>query len=508
MAKTGKLELTWVDKYVEYKIEPRILIEDRYLSNTLYDSNTKNLLIHGDNLVALKALENDFTGKIKCIYIDPPYNTGAAFETYDDNLEHSVWLSLMKPRLEILRKLLSDDGFIFVQIDDIEQAYLKVMMDEIFGRSNFITSFIWIGRAGQGGTAKHVANQHEYILCYSKSNNSKLNKQSKESTGGNYQDSEGFFKREQLRQWGQADRRIDRPSMWYPIEVPNGDTIYPIKDDGTEGRWRVSESTFIKLKKNNLIDYVETDGGWKVYKKIRDGRVTSLTYSTLLDDLGTSATGTSEIKKLFNAKTFDTPKPEKLIERIITMSTDVGDYVLDSFLGSGTTIAVAHKMKRKWIGIELGEHAYTHCKVRLDKVIKGEQGGVSKDVEWTGGGGYRFYELAPSLLVKHETLPIYQVNKEYSFEMLCEAICKLEGFKYKPEDNMHGRSSESRSIHISSELITGEYIKNITKELGENDSVIIYGSKIQSNIKLPDNIEVKRIPQDLLEKYDFDSEVR
>jgi adenine-specific DNA-methyltransferase len=508
MSKTGKLELTWVGKYDNKKIEPRLLIEDKVKSNTKHDEKTQNMLIHGDNLLALKALEPDYAGKIKCIYIDPPYNTGSAFETYDDNLEHSIWLSMMKPRLELLRRLLRQDGFIFVQIDDIEHAYLKVMMDEIFGRSNYITSFIWIGRAGQGGTAKYVANQHEYILCYSKSKESILNKESKETVGGNYRDDVGSYKREQLRQWGQADRRVDRPSMWYPIESPVGTPVYPIKDDHSEGRWRVSKATFLKLKNSNLIDFVEIEGGWKVYKKIRDGRITKSTYGTLLDNLGTSATGTSEIKKIFNAKTFDTPKPEKLLERIITMSTNEDDYVLDSFLGSGTTVAVAHKMNRRWIGIELGDHAYTHCKVRLDKVIEGEQGGVSKDLDWLGGGGYKFFELASSLLEKHESLPIYQLNKKYSFGMLCEAICKLEGFKYEPKGEMHGYSSETRFVHISSEMVTGEYIKHIYKNMNDNDSVLIYTNKVQSNLKLPDSIEVKRIPKDLLDKYDFESEVR
>lgn len=507
MTKTGKLELTWVGKYDEKRIELRILIESPDNSNILNDVCTKNMLIHGDNLIALKALEMDYAERIKCIYIDPPYNTGSAFETYDDNLEHSIWLSLMKPRLELLRRLLSDDGFIFVQIDDVEHAYLKVLMDEIFGRANYITSFIWLGRAGQGGTAKHVANQHEYILCYSKTKDSTLNKESKKTDGGNYQDKEGFYKREQLRQWGQADKRADRPSMWYPINSPNGTEIYPVKEDGSEGRWRVSETTFASLKNNNLIEFVEIDNEWKVYKKIRDGRVTQSTYGTLLSDLGTSATGTSEIKKLFSAKTFDTPKPEKLIERIITMSTNIGDFVLDSFLGSGTTTAVAHKMGRKWIGIELGNHAYTHCKLRMDKVIEGEQGGVSKNISWSGGGGYRFYELAPSLLEKNSALPIYQINKDYTFEMLSEAICKLEGFKYQLQGDMHGKSSETRFIHIASVMVTGEYIKQITKELGENDSVLIYGTKIQSSLRLPDNIEIKRVPKDLLKKFDFESEI-
>ena len=183
--------------------------------------------------------------------------------------------------------------------------------------------------------------------------------------------------------------------------------------------------------------------------------------------------------------------------------------VLDSFLGSGTTAAVAHKMGRKWIGIELGEHAYTHCKVRMDKVIDGEQGGISKSVNWKGGGGYKFYELAPSLLVPNPKLPtIKQINPEYTFEMMCEAICKLEGFKYKPDGKFHGKSSEQRFIHITKEFVNGEYINSLLANLGDGQSLLVYGTKIQSGLRLPDNVVVKKIPKDLLDKCTFESEVK
>ena len=201
-------------------------------------------------------------------------------------------------------------------------------------------------------------------------------------------------------------------------------------------------------------------------------------------------------------------KPEHLIKRVLELSTKPGDLVLDSFLGSGTTAAVAHKMGRRWIGVELGEQAYTHCKVRLDQVIDGEQGGISKAVDWHGGSGYHFYELAESLLVQHPVLPIMQVNPHYTFEMLCEAICKIEGFKYTPEGAFHGYSSEKRFIHITKEFINAEYIKAVSATLSDDQSLLIYGTKIQSNLYLPENIEVKKIPKDLLQKCFFESEVR
>lgn len=219
--------------------------------------------------------------------------------------------------------------------------------------------------------------------------------------------------------------------------------------------------------------------------------------------------GTKNLTKEGKVEFPNGKKPESLIERILSMTTTEGELVLDSFLGSGTTAAVAQKMNRKWIGIELGEHAYSHCKIRLDRVISGEDtGGISKDINWKGGGGYHFYELAPSLLVKNDKLPIYQINPEYDFDMICEAICKIEGFKYKPKDVFHGYSSEKRYIHVTMEFVNAAYITALSAHLAEGESLLIYGTKVQSDMVLPDNIEVKKIPKDLLEKCVFESEVR
>ena len=219
--------------------------------------------------------------------------------------------------------------------------------------------------------------------------------------------------------------------------------------------------------------------------------------------------GTKNLTKEGGVEFPNGKKPESLVERVITMSTDEGDTVLDSFAGSGTTAATAHKMGRKWVTIELGEQAYTHCKIRLDRVVDGEQGGISKAVNWKGGGGYKFYELAPSLLVPNPKLPtIKQINPEYTFEMMCEAICKLEGFKYKPDGKFQGKSSEQRFIHITKEFVNGEYINSLLANLGEGQSLLVYGTKIQSGLRLPDNIIVKKIPKDLLDKCTFESEVK
>lgn len=499
-----KLELTWIGKGQEPAVEPRILLHDA--SRDYGDPNATNMLIHGDNLLALKALEQEFSGRVKCIYIDPPYNTGSAFETYNDNLEHSIWLTLMSARLHILRHLLREDGFIFVQIDDNEQAYLRVLMDEIFGRKNFVASFIWAGRAGKGGTASNVSNQQEYIHCYQKTSTALLRKEQRVSDGGNYEDEEGKYTRQQLRQWGQADRREDRPSMWYPISAPDGSHVFPIKDDGSDGRWRVSESTFNTLKADNLIDIVKIDGAWKVYRKMRDGRVTESAYGTLLDDFGTSATGTAEIKKIYGSKTFDTPKPEKLIAHLIMLSSEPGDLVLDSFLGSGTTAAVAHKMGRQYIGIELGEHCYTHCIPRLKAVVDGEQGGISKVQSWQGGGGFKFYELAPTLIVKDEN-GFEIISDQYDATMLAAAVAKLCGYRFAPrEDNpyIHGVNNVGGFIFVTTQYITAPLLGEIAKNISDTQSLVICASAFQVGIKnnFP-NIKLRKIPQSVLSKCEY-----
>ncbi|MCM1234910.1 MAG: site-specific DNA-methyltransferase, partial [Ruminococcus flavefaciens] len=557
----GKLELTWVGKYDDKVVEPRILVEDK--EKSYGDPDSENMLIHGDNLIALKALQQEYAGKVRCIFIDPPYNTGAAFEAYDDNVEHSIWLSLMKSRLVLLHELLADNGTIFIQIDDNEQAYLKVLCDEIFGRQNFINMVsvnakVSAGASG-GGEDKRLKKNIEYILIYVKDMNSfepfhpvykrtelmtyiqrmkedgksfkyttvlyrcqnkKYFKTIKDGAGDDiviervldYETKsvkqvaqiEGITEEEVYEKYydkimttTNAQTSI-RTRVWDATDSENNMYIATYTPKTGKDKGTVKELIFMGKQKVLVIwlkDTAEHIKG-KIYKKERVG-----TYWDGFSWINV----TKEGGVLFPMG----KKPESLLKQILEMATDVGDLVLDSFLGSGTTAAVAHKLKRRWIGIELGVHAYSHCKVRLDKVVDGtDQGGISKEEEWQGGGGYHFYELAPSLLVRNKKLPIYQINPEYTFEMLCEAICKLEGFRYKPEGVFHGYSSEKRFIHITEEFINAEYVKTVTTTLGESQSLLIYGAKVQSDLRLPDNIEVKRIPKDLLEKCEFESEVR
>ena len=560
MEKKGKLELTWTGKYLDSKLEPRILIEME--NKSVYGDINQNMLIHGDNLLALKALEIQFAGTVKCIYIDPPYNTGAAFEHYDDGIEHSKWLSMMAERLKCLRTLLREDGTIFIQIDDNEQAYLRVLCDEIFGRNNFlnmisINAKVSAGASG-GGEDKRLKKNIEYILIYCKNMDSfpgfkpiykktelmkYIGKMKEDGKSYKYTSvlyhCDGFelfktikdgagddikiykvndYEIKSVKQVAQLEGITEaevyskyykkimtttnaqtsiRTRIWDATDSENNmyKAVYVPRTGKNKGK---KTELLLMGKQKVLVIWLKDTAEWikgKIYKKERIG-----TYWDGFSWINV----TKEGSVLFpNGK-----KPESLIKQVLEMATEEGDLVLDSFLGSGTTAATAHKMGRRWIGIEMGEHAYTHCKVRLDNVIAGEQGGISKEVGWQGGGGYKFYELAEPLLVKNKVLPVYQINPSYTWDMVCEAICKIEGFTYEPSGEFQGHSSENRFIHITEEFVNTKYAMSIMKNLGDKQSLLIYCKKNQADMILPENVEVKKIPKDLLDKCNFESEVQ
>jgi len=355
-----------------------------------------NMLIQGDNLDALKALLPYYKGRVKCIYIDPPYNTRSAFEHYDDNLEHSQWLAMIYPRLVLLRELLADDGSIWVSIDDNEGHYLKVAMDEVFGRRSFVASPVWQKRYSRENR-EAIGDVHEYLLVYSPvpetfkatRNRLPLNEQQAKI----YKNPDNPRETDPTKRWRGLPMTAQgfRPNQMYEIVAPNGRTHRP-----PEGRcWSMIRSEFEKLQAADRI-YWGKDGNAQPSVIRFLSEVEGLVPWTWWphDEVGHTDESKKEANVLFGADvSFGTPKPERLMQRILHIATNPGDLVLDSFLGSGTTAAVAHKMGRRWIGIEMGDHAVTHCKPRLDKVIAGEQGGVSEAVGWTGGGGYRFYRL-------------------------------------------------------------------------------------------------------------------
>ena len=512
-----KLELTWIGKENRPKLEPRILLEDaeksyhakhRVTENDIFD----NRLIFGDNLLALKALEQEFTGKVKCVFIDPPYNTGSAFEHYDDGLEHSIWLSLMRDRLELIRRLLSEDGSLWITIDDNEAHYLKVLCDEVFGRVNFVANAVWEKSDSPRMDAQYFSSRHDHVLIYAKNLTAlSLNKmpQSEDDIPSHYDKTDNQGRKyylKPLRAMGHEDRKEDRPSMYFKLTAPDGAEVYPKKQDGSDGRWRWGSE---KVKQeSDRIEWIKGRSGWTSYYRIYAGESDGRPPETIWfhPDVGSNRTSKAEAKNLFPDETaFGTPKPEALLQRIINLATDHGDLVLDSFAGSGTTGAVAQKMGRRWILVELGEHCHTHIIPRLKKVIDGEdKGGITETVNWKGGGGFRYYRLAPSLLEK-DKWGNWVINKEYNAAMLAEALCKLEGFTYAPSDSVywqHGHSTERDYIYVTTAHLTHEQLQQLSDEVGQDRTLLVLCTAFRGRADYP-NLTVKKIPKQVLSRCEW-----
>lgn len=504
-----KLELTWIGKGEQPKLEPRILLEDPELSYHAKERVTENdifdnRLIFGDNLLALKALEQEFTGKIKCIYIDPPYNTGNAFEHYDDGLEHSIWLTLMKQRLELLKTLLSEEGSIWISIDDDEGHYLKVMGDEIFGRSNFVATCVWHKKHTRSNDARWFSDNHDFILVWAKNKNvwrPNLLPRTEESLKGYANpdnDSRGPWTS------GPCHAKTPNPKDIYPITTPSGREVWP--PPGTS--WRFSKEKFKELIDDNRIWFGKDGNNIPRFKRflsdVQDGFVPTTLW--FRDEVGDNQEAKKEVKSFNNQDVFATPKPERLIQRIIHLATNEGDWVLDSFAGSGTTGAVAHKMGRRWIMIELGEHCHTHIIPRMKRVIDGtDQGGISKAVNWQGGGGFRYYKLAPSLL-KKDKFGNWIINPEYNAEMLAEAMCKHEGFTYNPDPEVfwkQGQSTENDFIYTTTQLVTQQMVEGIVEQMKENETLLICCKAFNVNVDDFPQVTIKKIPQAILNKCEF-----
>lgn len=564
MGRKQKLELMWYGKNNSESVEPRILVENKKLSHLILENEnsfTDNVLIEGDNLLALKALVNDYSNKIKCIYIDPPYNTGSAFENYDDNLEHSKWLSLMKPRLEVLRTLMKNDGLIFIQIDDNEQAYLSVLCDEVFGRKNFINKITVKAKsssgASGGGEDRKLKKNAEYILVYSKTDEFKkfkpLYKKTplesyifvREMEGINFAYKSVLTKEgrreyigctkagngEDIKIYEVKDYEIKSVSQIAKeknitaIEVYSKylDKIFTLENAQTSIRQRVKD--FVgKNDKFYIAQYKPvsgknkgqlTDVGFIGNTKrlmsflintvsLEDGNAYKIEkIGTLWDDISWSSVHLEGGVKFPNGK-----KPEILIQRILEMCTNEGDIVLDSFLGSGTTVAVAHKMRRRWIGIEMGTQAKTHCKKRIDDIINGnDNGGITKSTDWLGGGGYRFYELAPTL-IKTDNFGQAIINPEYNADMLAAAVAKHEGYKYNPSTELFWKqaTNDNKSyLFVTTKHVTREYLSSIKEEMLEDEFLVIVCKSFDSNANHEfKNIEIKKIPQSLLNNCEYD----
>jgi adenine-specific DNA-methyltransferase len=508
-----KLELTWIGKENRPKLEPRILLEDpeksyhaknRVTDKDIYD----NRLIFGDNLLALKALEQELAGKVKCIFIDPPYNTGAAFEQFDDGLEHSLWLSLIRSRIEILWRLLHTDGSLWITIDDNECHYLKVLCDECLGRKNFVTSIAWEKDKGRRSDTD-ISSAHDHILLYVKDRqrwkvvrNLLPRTTSQEKRYRNPDN-------DPRGPWLQGDNSTAKSGtekQRFEVELPSGRKVKP-----PQGRyWVFSPETYqVSLKEGRI--YFGADGNRmpivKRYLSNVQGGVVPRTFWTA-DEAGHNQEAKRDhLNKLLNGiQPFETPKPERLLERILSIATYKGDLVLDSFAGSGTTGAVAHKMGRRWIMVELGEHCHTHIIPRLKKVIDGEDpGGITKAVNWKGGGGFRYYRLAPSLLEK-DKWGNWVINKNYNAAMLAEALCKLEGFTYAPSDAIywqHGYSTEQDFIYVTTASLTHDQLQQLSDEVGPERSLLVLCTAFRARADRYPNLTVKKIPRAVLARCEW-----
>ena len=521
-----KFELIWDGKEKRQCLEPRVLVEDstksyhariRHGDDDIFD----NMLIHGDNLLALKALEQDFTGKVKCIYIDPPYNTGNAFDYYDDGLEHSIWLNLMRERLEILKHLLSEDGSIWISIDEKEGHYLKVLCDEIFGRHNFVIQTT----IQRGGVTGHKAiNQTpvqvcDYMLTYAKNKEQWVYHPVYAPRGYDKAYNKYIVNwDEPYQKWEIApikkllsERKCSIDEL---LQTEGHRIIRTAQPDynavGKEIKYLIDKSEenpsdiFYLHRENNPDIYMKDGERILFYKdKLRkiDGKwITVELVTNLWTDMnyqGIAKEGGVTFRK--------NKKPEAQIARILEMATMPGDLVLDSFLGSGTTCAVAHKMGRRWIGIELGEHCNTLCIPRLSRVINGEDStGVSKKYEWHGGGGFRFYELGESLIKLDQWgQPI--IDKSFNAEMLAQALCRLEGFEYAPSQDeyfIHGHSTEHDFIYVTTNFMRQDHLDSISQAVGTDRTLLICCKGFEEGCKFG-NLTMKKIPKAVLDKCEW-----
>jgi adenine-specific DNA-methyltransferase len=509
-----KLELTWIGKENRPKLEPRILLEDREKSyhapHRVTDNDRfDNRLIFGDNLLALKALEQEFSRKIKCIYIDPPYNTGSAFEHYDDGVEHSIWLSTMRDRMELLHRLLSEDGSLWVSLDDNESHYFKVMMDEVFGRQNFVATIIWQKVFTVKNSARHFSDMHDYIVVYAK-DSTKWQRNllpRSEELDNTYSNPDNDPRGPWTTNAVQARNFYSLGS--YEIRSSSGESFFPPK--GTY--WRISQATFEELNRDGRVWWGKGGTSIPRIKKFLSEAKQGVVPATLWfhGDCGTNAEAKTEIRALFSdvseAEMFITPKPERLLKRILEVATNPGDWVLDSFAGSGTTGAVAQKLGRRWIMVELGEHCHTHIIPRLKKIIDGEdKGGITEAVDWKGGGGFRYYHLAPSLLEK-DKWGNWVINKAYNPAMLAQAVCKLEGFVYAPSDTsywQHGHSTERDFIYVTTQNLSHDQLQALSDEVGEGRSLLVMCAAFRGKPDKYSNLTIKKIPKTVLTRCEWD----
>jgi adenine-specific DNA-methyltransferase len=544
MTSKPRLELNWIGKESQPRIEPRILIEEPtnsfHASQRAKESDVfDNRLVFGDNLLALKALEVEFAGQVKCVYIDPPFNTQQALAHYEDGVEHSIWLTLMRDRLEILHRLLSPEGTLFVHIDDNELGYLVVLLDSIFGRSNrlYVITFKQGSATGHKSINPGCVSTTNFVLMYAK--NKALWKPNKVFTGRERDTRYGQFIvniEDEYKNWNivtltkafaaargltekEARKLIkDEPETLDAFVLNNAKSVirtarpdYDAVSEAARGMIDASKEnpkTIIGLERENHSDMYFKAGERLLFyadklKFVDGGYVAGEPLTTLWDDILSN--------NLHNEGGVDFPKgkkPEALIKRILELATTPGDWVLDSFAGSGTTGAVAHKMGRRWVMVELGDHAHTHIIPRLKRVITGDDSsGITESVAWKGGGGFRYYRLAPSLL-ERDRYGHWVVARDYNPAMLAEAMCKLMGFTYSPSQEpadywRHGHSTERDFIYVTTQSLTHDALKKLSEEVGPERTLLVCCKAFSAREAAFPNLTLKKIPQAVLTKCEW-----
>jgi adenine-specific DNA-methyltransferase len=527
----GRLELTWTNKHLsllaqedgsyewvppsDYRVaEIRLLHDAGAVGDVGKVRVADNLLIIGDALNALTSLArlpefaSQYLGKVKLAYIDPPFNTQQAFLHYDDALEHSVWLTMMRDRLKQAQGLLSGDGSVWVHCDDSEQAYLRALMDELFGRQNFIATVVWEKSDSPRMDAQYFSGRHDYILVYAASEAFRLNRLGIGDVQAHYNkvDEAGVnYYLKPLRAMGPEATRDARPTLFYPLAAPDGSEVLPKLSDGSDGRWRWKRD---KVKRDaDLIEWVKTEKGWSPYFRVYDrgrGRPPETIWPHT--EVGSNRTSKREIKQLFpSTRPFDTPKPEALMRRIIEIASDPGDVVVDWFLGSATTAAVAHKMGRRWIGIEQSRRTLeAYACPRLSKVVKGEDpGGMTDELDWVGGGGFRVLEVAPSMFSADQGMVF--LADWMTNGALAEATAAQLGFAYESDPPFAGKKGRSR-LAVVDGVVNEDVVRLLATALPEGERVVVCGTGIDTEARpilrdLRPGSTLRKIPAALLQEY-------
>jgi adenine-specific DNA-methyltransferase len=526
----GKLELTWVNKDERFLGDER----DRWVwvkptdfrvaeVRLLHDSDSvgdvsapANLLICGDALSALSSLlripsyATTYAGKVKLAYLDPPFNSQQAFEHYDDALEHSAWLTMMRDRLEQIRELLTPDGSVWVHLDDSEAAYCRVLMDELFGRDNFVASVIWEKTDSPRMDAKMFSVRHDTILVYRRSSDFTVNRLAASDSGAHYnkfdeERGQRYYINPLRSRGGQGATREARPNLYYPLIAPDGSEVYPKLPDGRDGAWRWGRE---KVERDaHLIEWVSGRKGYTAWFRTYEPEERFRPPETIWthEEVGSTRTSAYEIKRLVEGRAFATPKPERLLQRIIEIGSDPGDLVLDCFLGSGTTAAVAHKMGRRWIGVERSSETIEQFVLpRLSKVVRGEdEHGISPDEEWTGGGGFKILTLGPSMFAEdggQVVLADWATNSK-----LAEATAAQLGFAYQSETPFCGRKGRSQLAVIDGH-VTEDVVGLLLGQLADDQLLVVCGTSLDPAIH--DTLKAERpgsrarkIPDSLLAEY-------